>query len=273
MVQRSRAFVFTQQSWNDIDRDLLGARYLLYGRETAPTTGRKHLQGYVYFNDAKTLPSVIRKLPNCHVESARGSFTQNQVYCKKDGDFVESGDPPSDPVHRGLAEIDRWNLTWDLAKQGRIEEIPADIRIRSYTTLRRIERDYMRAVTNLESCCGIWIFGLSGSGKTRNVLATYPTCFPKPRNLWWDGYQGEEIVLLDDVDKYDVKLGGQLKHWADFCPFIAQIKGSSQKIRPKKIIITSQYLITEIWDDEETRVALLRRFTVMEKKEGILLEL
>lgn len=273
MVQRSRSWCFTKQSWDDIDRDNLGARYVCYGKEISPTTNRRHLQGYCYFGDAKTLSAVRRLLPLCHLEPARGSFTQNRVYCSKEGDFVEYGDPPSDPADRGAKEIDRWIASWDHAKAGRIEEIPADIRIRSYSTLRRIERDYMPAVANLESVCGIWIWGLSGSGKTRNVLSVYPSCFPKPRNLWWDGYQGEGIVLIDDVDKFDVKLGGQLKHWADFCPFIAQVKGSSQKIRPAKVIVTSQYLISEIWEDEETRVALGRRFVMMEKKEGIILEI
>lgn len=127
----------------------------------------------------------------------------------------------------------------------------------------------MPKVAPLPSVCGIWIYGLSGSGKTRAVLSLYPDCYIKPRNVWWDGYQSEEVVLVDDMDVFDKALGGKLKHWADFSPFIGETKGSSSRIRPFKLIVTSQYRISEIWEDEQTREALGRRFTVFEKKKGI----
>lgn len=268
---RSRAYVFT---WNnppenavDILRTL-DCRYIVYGRERAPSTGTQHLQGYVYWSNGKTNTAARRILPGCHIERARGTFAQNYAYCTKEGDFVARGDPPVDDGERGVAEKERWNDAWNCAKAGRVEEIAPDIRVRCYGALKKIERDYMPRVAPLDTVCGIWIHGLSGSGKTRSVLGAYPESYIKPRNIWWDGYQGEEIVLLDDVDRYDVKFGGLLKHWADFAPFIAECKGGSQRIRPKKFIVTSQYSIEEIWTDEETRSALNRRFTVIHKLSG-----
>lgn len=123
----------------------------------------------------------------------------------------------------------------------------------------------MPKVGPIDDVCGIWIYGISGCGKTRQVLSNYPECFIKPRNVWWDGYQFEETVLVDDMDIFDRALGGKLKHWADFAPFIGECKGSSARIRPKRIIVTSQYKIEQIWEDEETRDALNRRFKVYEK--------
>jgi len=61
-----------------------------------------------------------------------------------------------------------------------------------------------------------------------------------------DGYLDEPVVLLDDVDKFDRALGGRLKHWADFAPYIGEIKGGSRRIRPEKLIVTSQYTIEDI---------------------------
>lgn len=175
------------------------------------------------------------------------------------------GDLPMDDADRGIAERARWEAAWASAKSGRIEEIPADIRVRQYGVIRRIERDYMPACPSLEAPCGLWIWGAAGCGKTLAVKSAYPESYPKPRNVWWDGYQREPVVLLDDVDKFDVRLGGLLKHWADAYPFIGEVKGGSTKIRPQKFIVTSQYKIEEIWNDEETREALIRRFVVVEK--------
>lgn len=273
---RSRAFCFT---WNNFPDDYetildaIPARYILAGEELAPTTGTPHLQGYVYFQHGKTIASARTALGGCHVLRANGSHQQNIAYCRKtrpddpepNANVYERGAPPVDPHQRGEAEQDRWELAWASAIGGNLDEIPADIRIRQYSTLLKIGRDYMPPVDRLPAPCGVWVHGNAGSGKTRAVLDAFPEAYPKPRTRWWDGYQGEEVVYIDDVDNFDVRLGGSLKLWADAYPFIAENKGSSLKIRPRKVIVTSQYTIEEIWQDEQTRSALLRRFVVKEK--------
>jgi hypothetical protein len=176
------------------------------------------------------------------------------------------GDLPADPSDRGDAEKLRWEAAWDAAKRGALDEIPADIRLRQYSVIRRIERDYMPPMERLGGPCGLWIYGRSGTGKTRSVSDQYPGHYPKPCNAWWDGYQRESIVVLDDIDKFHVALGGKLKHWADSYPFIGENKGGSIKIRPRLFIVTSQYTIADIWEDLETREALLRRFVMVEKR-------
>ena len=48
--------------------------------------------------------------------------------------------------------------------------------------------------------------------------------YPKLNNKWWDGYQSQKVVIMEDVDKETVKflhhhhqdLGGPLGvHWRD----------------------------------------------------------
>lgn len=272
MSIKKRDFVFT---WNNYPEnyaaslDTLECVYLVTGEEVAPSTGTRHLQGYIRVKHPLRLSAMVGRLPGCHVEIARGNPQQCDAYCRKDNTGIYSrGVIPVSQADKGAAEKKRWEDAWEHAKKGEIEEIPADIRIRQYSSLRRIERDFMPAVPRLEGPCGVWIHGIAGAGKTRAVLDQFPEAYPKPRSKWWDGYQGEDIVYLDDIDKYNVALGGELKLWADAYPFIAENKGGSKKIRPKRFIVTSQYSIEEIWEDQATRQALLRRFVVIEKKLG-----
>lgn len=267
---RHRSYCFT---WNNYPEDIsalaaLPCRYIIYGKEVAPVTGTPHLQGYVSWAHPKSLSASRALLPGCHLSVARGTAHQNKVYCSKGGDVTERGECPLDAAAGGDLERARWDDFWALAKDGKIEEIDASERIRYYTTFKKIGVDYMPRVTSLNGTCGVWIYGQSGCGKTRSVLEAHPDCYMKPRNKWWDGYQREDVVLMDDVDRFDVALGGCLKHWSDFCPFIGERKGASEKIRPLKFIVTSQFTIEQIWSDLETRDALNRRFIIVEKVIG-----
>lgn len=274
-MSRHRAFCFTWNNYPNNYADLLDSldvRYIVAAEEVG-ASGTPHLQGYVYWRHARTKQATIAKLPGCHVEIARGTPIQADTYCRKtrDEDPVPNdvvytrGDLPVCSQEKGVLEKVRWESALQSAKSGKIEEIPADILIRYYSSIRRIGADFMPIVPRLDGPCGVWIYGIAGSGKTRSVLDRFPEAYPKPRTRWWDGYQGEDIVYMDDVDVFDVALGGSIKLWSDAYPFIGEVKGGSCKIRPKKFIVTSQYQIGEIWKDEETRQALLRRFIVVEK--------
>ena len=58
------------------------AKYLIVGKEKCPSTGNKHLQGYIYFKSARTRESVQKYLNfgTPHVEIANGSPEQNKKY-------------------------------------------------------------------------------------------------------------------------------------------------------------------------------------------------
>lgn len=107
-----------------------------------------------------------------------------------------------------------------------------------------------------------WIWGDTGCGKSRYAHDTYPNNYPKPLNKWWDGYNDQEYILLEEVSPDDaVWLSQKLKIWADRYPFIAEIKGRSRCIRPKKIIVTSNYSLEEVFESKPKDLdALKRRF-------------
>jgi len=68
--------------------------------------------------------------------------------------------------------------------------------------------------------------------------------------------------LLDDLGKDRLVLATHLKVWADHYPFTAETKGGGTTIRPKRIIVTSNYSPAELFEDKVTLEAIERRFKV-----------
>jgi len=270
MSNKNRNFVFTWNNYTDDSIDFiksLPCKYVVVGKEIAPTTGTPHLQGFISWSSPRSLASTIKSLPGCHVEVAKTS-EEAIAYCKKESDYIEVGNPPATKRERsiacGAANAERYDAAWAAAKSGDIEAVPADIRIHCYGTLKKIEKDYMRKAANLESETGVWICGPSRCGKTLKAATEYPEAYQKMANKWWDGYQQEDVVILEDLGKEHHVLGHHLKLWSDWRSFTAETKGGAMNIRPKKFVVTSQYRISDIWEDKETVDALKNRFTVID---------
>ena len=100
---QTRHWCFTVNNWTADNERLLEAlgpsvTYLVYGYETAPTTGTTHLQGYVVFHRVKRMREAKSFLPEgTHLEAKRGTPEQAAEYCKKSGLFKEYGSLPSAP--------------------------------------------------------------------------------------------------------------------------------------------------------------------------------
>lgn len=255
-----------QPSRNDVE-DLVRSRlhprasFTIVGHERAPTTGQRHLQGYTQLKK-RARRSELVKLIACFWEPAKGTLEQNVTYCSKEGDFFQEGTPTEpDP---GQRERDRWALTRDYAIAGDVMRIHPQILVQHYGHIRSIQRDFQARCLDADSVTGIWLYGAAGAGKSYTARREAGTDFyPKMCNKWWDGYQGQKIVIMDDFDTSHACLGHHLKIWADRYAFVAEIKGRAEYIRPQTFYVTSQYSPEEIWPgDEITLAAIRRRFTV-----------
>lgn len=268
MPPRHRNFVFTYNNYPNTDLvDNVACKYIAYSHEVAPTTNTPHLQGFITFNSVKSYNQVINLLPGCHVEAMRGSIAENEDYCSKAGNLIERGEKPISNDNRGRAESERWQRAKDLAKEGKIDDIDADIYIRCYSTLKSIAKDHMIKPPPAEVQC-FWIHGDTGTGKSHAVETKFPDCYKKSMDdlKWFDGYEDEEVVYLEDFDVYQIKWGGMLKRLADRWPMQASIKGSMKYIRPKMVIVTSNYTPDQIWSDPQTLNPLMRRFQLIHKQ-------
>lgn len=269
---RKQGWCFTLNNYSDLEHDSICAvfqgdlvRYGVVGKEVGENQ-TPHLQGYVYFKTLKSMRQVkaILGTDRVHLEHARGTPTQAADYCKKDGNFFEHGVVPA--LNRGAggeAIAEKWEAAKVAAQEGRIEDIPSDLFIQYYSTFRRIEKDFMRPPEDLDGVCGVWIHGKSGIGKSRYARYHYPDFYDKPLNKWWDGYQQQENVILDDIDPNYHMLAHYLKRWMDRYSFTCEVKGGAMSIRPKRIVVTSQYSIEECFPEPAAAEAIRRRCQVI----------
>jgi len=259
--------------------------YYVIGKEVA-STGTKHLQCMFALKEKQRMTGLLNKFKGWakpHMEPAMAEGTRAAAYCKKgsqsheewtefgtegpnfgkDADVIEGGTLPD--MRRGSASatakrVIDYAAAIDLAKKRKFDEIDPSILLRYYGNLQRIAADNPPPVTNLNAPCAEWIFGPPGTGKSFTARKENPVFYWKACNKWWCGYKGEEVVIIDDFDKGNRCMGHNLKIWLDEYAFGAEIKGSSMLIRPKKIIITSNYHPGDIWgktDKEEADIQMI----------------
>lgn len=241
MNTRSRGWCYTVNNYSDTDIDLLDdisnvATYLCYGKEVAPTTGTPHLQGYVYFDNAKTFSKIQKLLPKgSHIEVAKGNALENNNYCKKDGDFKEFGTRPAQGKRSDIDLIKQEIISGKGMKD--IIEIASN-----YQSLKTAELllKYKENKRNWKPKV-VWIWGDSGSGKTKTAyeLLTNPYRKSNATGKWWDGYDGDYDVILDDIKDTSKEMYSQLLELLDRYDTRVETKGGSRQFLAKNIIVTS----------------------------------
>lgn len=234
--------------------------YLVLGKETCPTTGKEHWQGLVIFKNEKSVDTVRKALPGVHVERCRKSELANERYCKKDGDWIEIGLAPS-----GQGKRNDLKKIIDMVKTGISDkEICEDIELaptwgRNYRALAEIrtmfevERNWVTEVH--------YIYGEAGCGKSRLAYEAGATFVEVVGRRFINGYNGEDVVCFDDVDKDTFPSRGQLLKLMDRYPYKIDIKGGSRNWKPRVIYMTSNFPPEETFYSIPYDDAVKRRIT------------
>lgn len=243
--KKYKSYCFTSynvESPPSFDESTMG--YLIYGFETCPETARRHLQGFVQFKNRQYFSRCKTAFPGAHIERSRGTPEEAALYCRKDGDFREYG-----TLCSRVAGNSKFSHAVKSAEKGDLSSVKENdpgIYLRYKATLESLRKF---DVTELETSCGYWLVGPPRSGKDFAVRSLFKgEFFDKNCNKWWDGYLGEQNVLISDIDEFSAKfMGYYLKIWTDRYAFNAEIKGSHMKIRPKKIFCTSNFKLCDLW--------------------------
>lgn len=173
-------------------------------------------------------------------------------YCKKCGDWWEVGELPAQGKRSDLvavAELVRSGVS--LVEVA--EEVPGMfVRYSKGLTLLKMilmkDRTEMPAVT--------WLWGPSGSGKSRYAVDLGFSFYIKDGTPWWDGYDGQKCIIIDDFDgKWPFR---DFLRLLDRYPYQGQFKGGYVKINSPLIYITCEFPPDEIWKGTELKQVLRR---------------
>lgn len=199
-------YSFTLNNYNKEDENIIQlfakdyCKYLIYGREKAPTTGTKHLQGacclktnqrgnYIK-NTLKSLCTSEEKkkfFNTIHVEGCVKSIFANIIYCKKEGDFWEYREPGYNfklPKNKSNInsnnEKSKYNNAIKLAMEDKYDQIDPKILISNQNSLKNIKylfnKDYVQPNLLLGSKYGnyfknhfLFLHGSTGTLKSYNA--------------------------------------------------------------------------------------------------------
>lgn len=278
-MSRARSWCFT---WNNYPETAVAtlreqvnvaSSYLAFQPERGEA-GTPHLQGVVVFANARSLSSMRSLFGDAgvHFERMRGTIDQAVDYCSKEESrdlnagfaFTELG---IKPAGRGLrTDIE---AVADMVKEGKrmrdIADEHPDTFIKFHKGIAALAA--VRAPERAGPPSVHWYWGPTGTGKTRAVHAaaaeSQSVLYTKMSdNKWWDGYESEEWVLIDDYRR-DFCTFSQLLRLLDRYPMRVEYKGGSMQFAATHIYITSPKDPSTTWEGrtEEELGQLLRRIT------------
>lgn len=244
-----------------------GFSYIVFQLERCPTTGRSHIQGYAELV-RRTRFNALKELfgNDVHIERRLGSAKAAADYCKKE-ESREEGPWENGTISNQGKRSDLQAVKEAIDAGADDEQLWDDhfgscVRYhKSFSLYREVKRRKANEAKEV-----FVFYGDAGTGKTRAVYDKEGLdIFSKPDGKWFDGYEGQEVALLDDFTG-DIPLGQFLKI-LDRYPIRVEVKGGTRKWNPKRVYVTSN-LSPEEWYPNATteqHQAIRRRLTVCTK--------
>lgn len=228
--------------------------FVLLGKERAPNTGRRHLQGYVETKTKMTMTTLLGVLPTSlvgsHVESAKGDQKSNIDYCsKEDVDPFTWGRPMKAGQRSDLEEIkkkiDNGSGMAELWDDHFSQMLQYRRGFAEYADSRAAKRNEMPDV---------YIFW--GPTRTGKTFTAYEMAERLDQDTWsydlpgwFDGYCNHKFVVFDEFDGSTLSFA-MWKRLCDRYKCKVPIKGGSANWNPTTIVFTSNFDPKQWWADD-----------------------
>lgn len=212
-------------------------------------------------------------IPEAHLEGMRGNIKQNERYCQKFSSLMFFGEPFVEPGQRKDVQA-----MYNLVKEGKSDLELMELNFANYAR-------FQRAIGRLRSFIRpkragypnvILIIGPPGCGKTNEAFTQHPDLWEPPittakkDSTWFDGYDGQKVVLLDEFEGH-LPLNSLLKLIDKYVRQVP-VKHGFTWFNPDTIILTCNDHPSKWYnygDRVQKEIALRRRICeVFEYKEG-----
>lgn len=249
---------YTLNNWTDTEYNLLkelSYTYQVIGKEIGEG-GTPHLQGYIEFKNRMRFSTLKKKLPRLHIEARKGTALQASDYCKKEGNYEVFGTISEQGKRNDILAATQMILDKKPLKE--IANANPEVFVKYHKGLmafKNIQYEDRTAKPEVR-----WRWGPAGSGKTRYCIEKHLSHYIKDGTMWWDGYEQEEAIIIDDFDG----------HWPyrdllrllDRYKYQGQYKGGYIKINSPFIYITCEYPPSYFWNGNELTQIMRRIFSV-----------
>lgn len=286
MTSRRWCFTVNNPEENLIEQCPRDQLKLLISSLEKGENGTIHLQGYLEMKSPCRLSAMKKLISRAHFEIAKGNRIQAINYCLKDetalnqrwwywnNQLTSFSDVCPNSLEILLKKDSSLNnggesnlklrlsaiqSTLSLGNADDLEKIADtefDLWVRYYRAFERYllmktkPRDFKSIVHVLQ--------GPTGTGKSRWAMENYPNAYWKQRSNWWDGYMGQETVILDEF--YGWLPFDLLLRICDRYPLMVETKGGQVQFVAKTIIITTNSLPCN-WYKSAYFPSLARRVT------------
>lgn len=258
MPPKHQSFCFTHNNYgaNDIIRlqNLDWYKYMIFGKEIAPSTGTPHLQGYLWTLEPRTLQQIKRKMPGSAVFAPGKDKGPEywRTYCsKEDVDMFESGISPSEAEHQDQcpkgagARTDLMNLKQAIDDGGNCDSLIDHVdHFNTFVHHKKFFFEYQshKRRRTAYSIPEVHVrYGPTATNKSRYAWDNTPFDemfkWDPGMEKWFDGYVGQHTVLFDEF-RGQLPFG-QLLTLLDGYPTKVQTKGGTAHWSPKIIYMTS----------------------------------
>lgn len=242
--------------------------------------GTPHTHIFVYFDSRVRIEKVKKSFPQAHIDITNGTIANNIDYIKKsgkwedskkaetsiDGSFEEIGSVPKQNGKRGDLE-ELYNLVNNGYRNNEIvamnnDFIPMIDQIDKLRNMILTDRYKRHRRTDMKV---IYIYGASGTGKTRGVLDKYGderVYRVTDYSHMFDGYECQEVLVFDEF-RSQVKISDML-NYLDIYPVQLPARYNNKCACYNTVYLLSNWSLEEQYknvQDEswETWKAFLRR--------------
>jgi len=252
--QQSRYWCFTLNNPQpEEDPNSWGGSFCIWQLERGEE-GTLHYQGYIVFKNNKRFVALKAINPRAHWEPRRGTHEQavhystkphlgcSCVHCAKctpesrvDGPWTHGEIPKQgkrsdllllkERLDTGVSVKDIWADPETFPIVSKYDRVPSLYRLATVP-----QRRFKTHV--------LVLYGPPGLGKSYFPATVYPDAYYKNNTEWWDGYEHQKVVVLDDFHSSWFPFTFLLQ-LLDRYPLNVQVKGGTIPFNSKLIIITT----------------------------------